>query len=172
VTRRPAPAAAKRMTKEHAVTRRALLQTLGVLGVSAALPRAAPVHAGALGGPASVQDALARMFGNRPITDGSGVVTLGVPHIAEDGAVVPVSVDVASPMTPANHVRHVYVVADGNRIPIITRVTLGPECGQASVGISVRLGETGDVRAIVEQGDGTLLQVRRVVTVIVSGCGG
>jgi sulfur-oxidizing protein SoxY len=75
-------------------------------------------------------------------------------------------------MTPANYVRHVYVVADKNRIPIITRISLAPESGQASVATSVRLGETGDVRAIVEQSDGTLLQVKREVKVTVGGCGG
>jgi predicted secreted protein len=40
------------------------------------------------------------------------------------------------------------------------------------VGATVRLGETGDVRVIVEQSDGTLLQVKREVKVTVSGCGG
>ena len=35
-----------------------------------------------------------------------------------------------------------------------------------------RLGETGDVRAIVEQSDGTLWQIKREVKVTVGGCGG
>ena len=132
----------------------------------------APSPAPALGAQESVQDGLKRLFGTRPIKDGAGVVKLEIPLIAENGAVVPVTVDVTSPMTPANHVKHVYVVADKNRIPIITRVSLAPESGQASVATSVRLGETGDVRAIVEQSDGTLLQVKREVKVTVGGCGG
>jgi sulfur-oxidizing protein SoxY len=136
--------------------------------VTAQAPPAAP----ALGAQESVQDGLKRLFGTRPIKDGAGVVKLEIPLIAENGAVVPVTVDVTSPMTPANHVKHVYVVADKNRIPIITRASLAPESGQASVATSVRLGETGDVRAIVEQSDGTLLQVKREVKVTVGGCGG
>jgi sulfur-oxidizing protein SoxY len=133
---------------------------------------AAQVPAPALGRQESVQDGLRRLFGSRPIKDGAGVVKLDIPLIAENGAVVPVTVDVTSPMTPASYVKHVYVVADKNRIPIITRVALAPESGQASVATSVRLGETGDVRAIVEQSDGTLLQVAREVKVTVGGCGG
>jgi len=43
---------------------------------------------------------------------------------------------------------------------------------QAAVGATIRLGETGDVRAIVEQSDGTLLAVKREVKVTVGGCGG
>ena len=158
------------------MTRRTVLQTLTVVGAAAgaglSLSRPAPVAAQALGGQESVQDALKRVFGSRPFKDGAGVVKLEIPLIAENGAVVPVGVDVASPMTPANYVKHVYVVADKNRIPIITRVSLAPESGQASVATSVRLGETGDVRVIVEQSDGTLLQVKREVKVTVGGCGG
>jgi sulfur-oxidizing protein SoxY len=135
--------------------------------VSAQTPPTAP-----LGAQESVEDGLKRLFGSRPIKDGAGTVKLEIPLIAENGAVVPVTVDVASPMTASNHVKHVYVVADKNRIPIITRVSLAPESGQASVSTSVRLGETGDVRAIVEQSDGTLLQVKREVKVTVGGCGG
>jgi len=37
---------------------------------------------------------------------------------------------------------------------------------------ALRLGETGDVRAIVEQSDGSLLVVKREVKVTVGGCGG
>ena len=113
-----------------------------------------------------------RVFGTRAIKDGSALVKLDIPLIAENGAVVPVSVEVNSPMTPSNYVKHIYVVADKNRIPVVTKVTLTPEAGQAFVGENVRLGETGDVRAIVEQSDGTLLQIKREVKVTVGGCGG
>src|SRR5439155_919046 len=107
-----------------------------------------------------------------PVKDGSRVGKLDLPLIAENGAVVPVSVDVTSPMTPANRVKTIYVVADKNRIPVVFRAALGPEAGQAAVGATIRLGETGDVRAIVEQSDGTLLAVKREVKVTVGGCGG
>jgi sulfur-oxidizing protein SoxY len=120
----------------------------------------------------SVQDALKRLFGARPMKDGSALVKLDIPLIAENGAVVPVSVEVQSPMTPQNYVKDIYVVADKNRIPVVTHVALAPEAGQAFMGAHIRLGETGDVRAIVEQSDGTLLQVKREVKVTVGGCGG
>ncbi len=113
-----------------------------------------------------------RLFGGKPIKDGSARIKLELPLIAENGAVVPVSVSIDSPMMPANYVKYIYIVADQNRIPIVTRVTLAPEAGRAFVGANVRLGESGEVRAIVEQSDGTLLQVRREVKVTVGGCGG
>jgi sulfur-oxidizing protein SoxY len=161
--------------KAYGVTRRAVLGGLGVLGVVAttgtlAGPR--PAGAQALGMQETVDAGMKRLFGGRPIKDGSAIIKLDIPLIAENGAVVPVSVEVNSPMTAANHVKHVYLVADKNRIPIVTRVAFTPEAGQAYMGANIRLGETGDVRAIVEQSDGTLLQIKREVKVTVGGCGG
>ena len=113
-----------------------------------------------------------RLFGGKTMKDGSAAIKLDIPLIAENGAVVPVFVTVESPMTPTNWVKHIYVVADKNRIPVVTRVTLAPDAGRAYMGANIRLGESGDVRAIVEQSDGTLLQVKREVKVTVGGCGG
>jgi sulfur-oxidizing protein SoxY len=169
------------MADGQGVSRRELLQALGVLGVAAvaggATVNPGTVHAQAPGAPAlgaqeSVEDGLKRVFGGRAIKDGVGVVKLDVPLIAENGAVVPVTVEVSSPMTAASHVKHIYVIADRNRIPIVTRVAFTPEAGLAYMGENIRLGETGDVRAIAELNDGTLLQVKREVKVTVGGCGG
>jgi len=160
---------------EHPVTRRSVLGrfvALGAVAAAGALTAPGPAAAQALGVQESVDAALKRVFGGRPLKDGSGLIKLDTPLIAENGAVVPVSVEVNSPMTPANHVKHLYVVADKNRIPIVARVAFTPEAGQAYMGASIRLGETGDVRAIVEQSDGTLLQTKREVKVTVGGCGG
>ena len=164
-------------TEDHLVTRRSFVGILGTLGVAAAAGGLIAIvpettHAQGLGQNESVQDTLKRLFGDKPIKDGAAVIKLDLPLIAENGSVVPISINVDSPMTPTNYVRHIYVVADKNRIPLITRVTLAPEAGRAFMGANVRLGETGDVRAIVEQSDGTLLLVKREVKVTVGGCGG
>jgi sulfur-oxidizing protein SoxY len=163
------------MTKDHSITRRTMLGTVGLLGAAAvtgALAVPGPAPAQALGLQETVDDAMKRVFGSRPIKDGSSAVKLEVPLIAENGAVVPVAVDVSSPMTATSYVKHIFVIADKNRIPIVTRVALAPEAGQAYVGANIRLGESGDVRAIAELSDGTLLQVKREVKVTVGGCGG
>jgi len=157
------------------ISRRRALRRLGALGVGASaltFVRPRRTAAQALGANESVDAAIKRVFGGRPMKDGTGVVKLEVPLIAENGAVVPMSVEVTSPMTPANYVKTIYVVADKNRIPIAFRATLNPEAGQAVIGATVRLGETTDVRAIAEQSDGTLLVVKREVKVTVGGCGG
>ena len=158
------------------ITRRTMLGTLGVLGAAAAASTVtlgtATAQTPQFGQQESVQDALKRLFGARPMKDGAALVKLDIPLIAENGAVVPVSVEVQSPMTPQSYVKDIYVIADKNRIPVVTHVALSPEAGQAFMGANIRLGETGDVRAIVEQSDGSLLQVKREVKVTVGGCGG
>jgi len=163
------------VTEDRRLSRRTALIALSALGVAAAgglgaMPSTA--QAQALGQNESVEEALKRLFGSKPMKDGAASVKLEVPLIAENGAVVPISVSVESPMTPANYVKHIYVVADKNRIPVVTRVTLAPEAGRAFMGANIRLGESGDVRAIVEQSDGSLLVVKREVKVTVGGCGG
>jgi sulfur-oxidizing protein SoxY len=163
--------------QDSAMTRRSALTALGALGAAAAagaLVGAAPGTAGAqtFGQQEKVDDALKRVFGARPITDAGGLVKFDIPPIAENGAVVPVAVEVTSPMTPTDYVKHIYIVADRNRIPVVTRAVLTPEAGLAFMGANIRLGETGHVRAIVEKSDGTLLQVSREVKVTVGGCGG
>jgi len=163
----------------ESITRRSALGALGVAGVAAAtgaLTRPGRAVAqdvsAALGRQESVQDGLKRVFGGRAMKDGGAIIKLDVPPIAENGAVVPVAVEVNAPMTPAAYVKNIWIVADKNRIPIIARATLTPDAGQAIVGANVRLGETTDVRAIVEQSDGTLLTTKREVKVTVGGCGG
>jgi sulfur-oxidizing protein SoxY len=161
------------MGRERGVTRRRVLGVLGTAAIAGgALGRARPAVAQTLGQNEPLDAALKRVFGGRPMKDGSGVVKLDVPLIAENGSVVPVSVEVNAPMTPQQYVKHIYIVADKNRIPIVTRVALSPDSGQAYMGANIRLGETTDVRAVVEQSDGTLLAVKREVKVTVGGCGG
>ncbi len=160
------------------MTRRAALGALGAAGLAAAaggaltLGAARPAAAQALGQNEPLDAALRRVFGGRPMKDGAGMIKLDIPLIAENGAVVPVAVEVSAPMTPQSYVKSIYVVADKNRIPIVARATLSPASGEAYMGANIRLGETTDVRAIVEQSDGTLWQARREVKVTVGGCGG
>src|SRR5262245_16564989 len=106
-----------------------------------------------------------RLFGARVIDDGAGMIQLDVPHAARRGADVPLSVEVNWWLVLAKAVARLYVIADGNRYPLLTSVSLIPDLVPPHVFIKVRLDASTDVRAVVECGDGTLLQVRRWVRV-------
>ena len=163
------------------VSRRGVLRALGFLGVSAL---AAPFLVGAPGAargqgnlgalqPEEKVDAtMQRLFAGRPIKDGSSVIKMDLPLIAENGSVVPITVEVQSPTTPTSYVKNIYIISDRNRRPMNAKFTLSPEMGAAAIGANLRLNETGDVRAIAEMNDGTLLMAKREVKVTVGGCGG
>jgi sulfur-oxidizing protein SoxY len=157
---------------DHGMTRRTALGVLAVAASGAVTLRGAAAAEAPLGQNEPLDAALKRVFGGRTMKDGAGMIKLDIPLIAENGAVVPVSVEVNAPMTPQSYVKNIYIVADKNRIPIVTRVSLTPASGQAYMGANIRLGETTDVRAIVEQSDGTLFALTREVKVTVGGCGG
>jgi sulfur-oxidizing protein SoxY len=169
-----------RRLSESTITRRMLLRILGAFGLGALLspvldtPR--PAHAQGnlvnLGPEESVDVTIKRLFGARPMKDGSPSIKLDLPLIAENGAVVPISVEVNAPMTPQSYVKAIYIISDKNRRPLNAKFNLTPAMGQAYVGTNLRLGDTTDVRAIAEMHDGTLLVARREVKVTVGGCGG
>ena len=169
------------LSESPLVSRMAVLRALGLLGVSAAV---APVflgppgtargqgNLGALQPEEKVDATMRRLFGSRPIKDGSGMIKLDMPLIAENGAVVPITIEIQSPMTSVSNVKNIYIISDKNRRPLNARFSLSTEMGAAVIGTNLRLGETTDVRAVVELADGTLLMAKQEVKVTVGGCGG
>ena len=155
------------------VTRRKLLAAAAAAGVACAFPRHESDAQGFLANLApeeAVEATLKRLFPGRPLRDGAAVMTFEAPLIAEDGGNVAVSVEVKSPMTPQSYVKAIYILSDKNPRPLNVKVNLTPACGQAYVATSIRLADTGDVRAVAEMQDGALWMVKRSVSVVVAGC--
>jgi sulfur-oxidizing protein SoxY len=92
-------------------------------------------------------------------------ITLKVPEIAENGAVVPVTVK-----TKMANVTNISIFADKNPQPLAASFTL-PEGTAAEVSIRIRLGETQVVKAVIEA-DGKLYTKEQEVKVTIGGCGG
>jgi sulfur-oxidizing protein SoxY len=162
-------------------SRRDVLRGLGAISVSAVAgagvlgrpgAAAAQGNLAALGPEEKVEATMARLFGNRPIKEDTKAIKVDLPLIAENGAVVPITVEVESPMTPASHVKSIYVISDKNRRPMNAKFVLTPAAGMAWVGANLRLGESTDVRVVAELSDGTLIGSKRHVKVTVGGCGG
>jgi sulfur-oxidizing protein SoxY len=117
-----------------------------------------------------VSAALKRLFGDRPLQPGAGKIKLDLPLIAEDGGNVAVTVESDQPVAGALHLKHLYIIADKNRRPMLAKFTFAPESGRAFISTSVRLAATTDVRAVAEMSDGTLYAVSKHVRVTISGC--
>ena len=119
-----------------------------------------------------VETTINRLFGNRSISPGDGKVKLEAPHSAENGSVVPVTVEADLPMTPQKYVKSIYIIANKNRRPLNAKFSLTPEVGKATISTNIRLADTTDVRAVVEMNDGSLFMAKQEVKVTVGGCGG
>lgn len=100
-----------------------------------------------------------------------GRVRLQAPDIADNGNAVPLTVTVESPMTEADHVVAIHVVADGNPSPGVISAQLGPHNGKAEISLRIRLAASQKVIAVAEMKDGTLWAASREIAVTVGGCG-
>ena len=112
----------------------------------------------------SVDDALAAAMGEASNT-ASDAIKIKAPDIAENGAVVPVSVS-----TDMANVESIALLAEGNNTPLVATFMLG-EGAVADVSTRIKMGKTSDVIAIVKS-DGKLLSARKSVKVTIGGCGG
>ena len=84
-----------------------------------------------------------------------GRVHLGLPPVAENGHSVGMTVRVDSPMTDADHVRQIDLIADKNPIPRVATFFVGPESGRAEIESRLRLNGTQRVTAIALLSDGS-----------------
>jgi sulfur-oxidizing protein SoxY len=99
-------------------------------------------------------------------------VAIDMPEIAENGNTVPFSIVVDSPMTDADYVKAVHVIATANPQPGVATFHFTPQSGKAAIASRMRLAKTQDVFAIAELSDGKFLLAKRAVKVTIGGCGG
>ena len=118
----------------------------------------------------AVADEIKKLYGDKKASDGK--IKLDVPQIAENGLVVPISIDVESPMSADNYVKAVHVFADGNPLPQVVSFRFSPECGKASASTRMRLAQTQNILCIAEMSNGTLYSAKAEVKVTIGGCGG
>jgi sulfur-oxidizing protein SoxY len=153
------------MTHTVRATRRFMVTSGAIAAFAAALaPRLAFADA------AQVKEALTKLYGDKKM--GEGKVKLDVPQIAENGLVVPVTVDVESPMTDADYVKAVHVFAEGNPQVQVASFYFTPACGKASASTRMRLAQTQNVICVAEMSTGALYTTKSEVKVTIGGCGG
>jgi len=144
--------------------RRFLFRSIAAIGALLALPKvlfaARPDQAfAATDGEAVIAD----LFGETPAT--SNRVQLKIPDIAENGAVVPVTIS-----TDLANVESISIVVDENPTPLAASFELGPK-SLPRVSVRIKMGGTSQVRAIIKA-DGKLYSNTKEVKVTIGGCGG
>lgn len=108
--------------------------------------------------------ALSASMGSSDMTD-SDKVKLKAPDIAENGAVVPVTVT-----SEIDGTSSIGIVVANNATPLTATFNLGPGT-EGYVSTRIKMGKTSDVIAVVKAG-GKLYSAKKEVKVTIGGCGG
>ena len=148
--------------------RRAFLKTAGLAAlattlssvVRSAFARARPTFAFEAD---KLDAAVAELYGGTFAE--SDAVKFKAPEIAENGAVVPVTVQYDGPA------KGVAVLVEENPQPLAAAFELSPNA-PALVATRIKMGTTSRVAAVVQTADGQLVGTAREVKVTIGGCGG
>ncbi|MDX9814052.1 MAG: thiosulfate oxidation carrier protein SoxY [Sulfurimonas sp.] len=101
----------------------------------------------------------------------SDKIKLKAPEIAENGAVVPISVDVDSPMSEGDYVKSIHIFATKNANSRCVDIHLTPANGQAMLSTRIKLGGTQEVVGLAELSNGEFIMASQSVKVTIGGCG-
>ncbi len=113
---------------------------------------------------ANVSEALGGLVGGDATTN-SDEIAIKAPDIAENGAVVPVTVS-----SGLGNVESIAIVAVNNPFPLTASFVLA-EGTEAFVSTRIKMAKTSEVMAVVKA-NGTLYAARKEVKVTIGGCGG
>ena len=97
-------------------------------------------------------------------------VTLNAPILAENGSLVPLQVQVNSPMTAQDHVTQVHLLSQRNPATQMAVFELGPRNGRADISTRVRLAGTQEVVALARLSSGEFRYARMEIIVTESAC--
>jgi len=112
----------------------------------------------------TVDDAVNGLFGSSTLA-GSDQIKIKAPDIAENGAVVPVSVT-----TDIAGAESISVIVEKNASPLAASFVLGTGT-EGYVSTRIKMGKTSSVIAVVKAGD-KLHSAGKEVKVTIGGCGG
>jgi len=114
--------------------------------------------------PGKLDDSITRLYKRQKIAD-SKDIEFKIPTIAENGAVVPLTVS-----SRLGDVRAISIFVAKNPVPLAARFELSPEL-DPFVSARIKMAETSDVIVVAETGSG-LYSARQLVKVTIGGCGG
>lgn len=122
----------------------------------------------ALGTVADATQVIDKILGQQKASVGR--VTLAIPPLVENGNLVTMTVSVVSPMTQADHVQAIHIVAEGNPLPNVVSFYLSPRAGRAAITTRIRLSDSQRVRAIAQMSDGSFWQGEAATLVTLASC--
>ncbi len=123
-----------------------------------------------LAGPDKVASRIADITNGKQFSDID--IYLDMPEIAENGNQVKIVFEIESPMSEVEHVKTVYVLADGNPEPDVAKFNFTPAMGACGATTRMRLSKTQNVIVLAEMANGLFAKADTKVKVTIGGCGG
>ena len=154
------------MKKPESSTRRQFLRLAGGVAGLGAVPVVTLRPADAT--PEMLADAIRNVIGANVVHPGK--VKLDVPPLVENGNTVPMTVSVASPMTPDDYVRSIHVFNEKNPQPNIGNFYLGRRAGRGQISTRIRLADSQKIVAIAQLSDGSFWSTSVDVIVTLAAC--
>jgi sulfur-oxidizing protein SoxY len=145
-------------------TRRLILKAAVTGAALLALPRALLAWPKSAFESDSTDGVMKELFGSTSTTPSDAVV-LTAPDIAENGAVVPITVS-----TSLEGAESIGIIVTENPSPLVASFDLTPDA-VAEVSTRIKMGKTSDVVAVVKA-NGQLYSASKNVKVTIGGCGG
>jgi len=136
----------------------------GMLAATGLFPHYAQAFERAAFEAKTINDAVKAMGGAAPME--SKDVAITAPDIAENGAVVPVTV-----ATTLSNVKRILLLVEKNPAALVAMFNVSPEV-EASFGTRTKMGQTSDVFAVAITHDGKAFYAKKEVKVTLGGCGG
>ena len=136
----------------------------GMLAATGLFPHYAQAFEKAAFEAKTINDAVKAMGGAAPME--SKDVAITAPDIAENGAVVPVTV-----ATTLSNVKRILLLVEKNPAALVAMFNVSPEV-EASFGTRTKMGQTSDVFAVAITHDGKAFYAKKEVKVTLGGCGG
>lgn len=148
---------------EPALSRREVM-AVGAAGLAlAALPASARAAT-----PPTLAELVAR------ISEGAvperGKISFDIPQLVENGNSVDVAIQVESPMTQADHVRWIHVIAEKNPFPDVARFNLSPRSGRADIRATLRLATSQKIAVVAALSGGGYVMADADIVVTLSAC--
>ena len=110
----------------------------------------------------------------QPIVRGAKLVKkelqIEAPILADNGSLVPIQIQVQSPMSAQDHVTHIYLLSQRNPVTQMAMFQLGPWNGSAGVSTRIRLAGTQEVVALARLSNGEFRYNQMEIIVTESSC--
>ncbi len=114
---------------------------------------------------ANVDDLISKLTSNQT-ANASDAIHIKAPEIAENGAVVPITVN-----TTIDNVNMISILVDNNPSPLTSSYDINPKI-EAYVSTRVKMAKSSNIIALVSTSDNHHFTASKSIKVTIGGCGG